>query len=709
MPGEFSLADVAPSAPPPQMPALVAAPASAGKGQFSTSDLVEAPKSGSPDDRPKDWIDATFNAVKHYWDQVNPVSAVQGAAQTAAHPIDAFKSYLDQNGRILDAAKDSFKQGDYAQGVRHVVGALINGVPGLGAAIDKAGNEGYAGDVSGMVGDTAGIATNLFGPKIIGDVWNKAKNLSLSPATPQTSPTRASATAFADAEGIPISTGTRTGNPVARNLEASTRNAPGGSGVARAASAETHAALNQTADRLTQGVGDAPTTPETAGAGISQTLSDLSKEHGIGASKAYSRLEDIENHPDNLQTVTTGHEVDPEAAKTLEDISRSMAGAAYKDLTPPQKATVDQVAGKMGVDVTPKPVTKDIALPVDMTAAKTQLKPILDRLNQEMPLAQQQSSRGLLAIRNVVNGEDFIPASVADQNLSALKQLQREAVHPKTKFLANQAVNAVAPLVDKAVAGAGPEATEALNEGRQLTKAKFATDTTLEQLPVEPVQLFRKLTTNADTNINLLRDVQAKAPESIPALGRAHLEGLMDAATNTEGKPGPGTALSNWNKLGDATKQILYPDPLLRKNLDDFFHLSAMVAENPNPSGTAMVSGTRYILEHPVTGIPYALGNRIVAKMLFTPSGANALKTALKLPITSTAGAAAAANILKQAGSDAVPLSKSADSDGPPSMPVRIAATQKADVGSTVTLKNGKTGTITRMNPDGTFVYDADR
>lgn len=639
-------------------------------------DIAEAPKvahvddiedtsTPSADSHPKNWVEATFNAAKHFYDQVNPISAIQGAAQTAAHPIDALKSYANQNSGILKSAEDSFKQGDYAQGVRHVAGYLINGVPGLGAAIDKAGNEGLAGDTSGMVGDTAGIATNLFGPKIISEVWNKGKNLTVSPSASTATPARQSAVAFADQEGIPISTGTRTGNPVARNLEASTRNAPGGSGIARAAAAQTRAGIVNTADRLADKMGEIHT-PETAGALTTQKLADLSKQQAQGASRAYSELEDIENLPEHRQTVTIGQQVSPEALKSLDDISQSLTQARYQDLDGPQKQIVDNIAAKMGVDSMPKPITKEMALPVDMSAAKSQLKPILDRLNQEMPLAQQQSSRGLLAIRNVVNGDNFVPASVADQNLSALKQLQREVVHPKTKYLANQAVSAVAPLVDSAVARAGPDAMNALNEGRSLTKAKFATDATLDQLPTEPVQLFRKLTSNQDSNVNLLRDVEAKSPEAIPALGRAHLEGLLESATNPEGKPGPGTALSQWNKLGDSTKKILYPDAHLRDNLNDFFHLAAMASENPNPSGTAMVNGSRYIIEHPVTGIPYVIGNRAVAKMLFTPAGARALNTALSIPVASTLGTAAAANILKQAGSDVKPLADVADSEQQP-------------------------------------------
>ena len=369
-------------------------------------------------------------------------------------------------------------------------------------------------------------------------------------------------------------------------------------------------------------------TPESAGAGVTSALGDLSRQQGAGATKAYTALEQIEANPKNLQTIQTG-----------------------------SKTTQSAVLGPEGQPITSTaPVTKQIALPVDMRSAKTALQPVLDRLEQEMPLAQQQSSRGLQAIRNVIGQDDYVPASVADQNLSALKQLQREAVHPKTLWLANKAVNAVAPLVDAAVAQAGPDATAALNEGRALTKAKYATDATADQLQTEPVRLFNQLTAQKDTAINLLRDVRAKAPGSMPAVGRAYLEGLMDSATSEGGKPGAGTAYSQWQKLGPQTKQILFPSAEARSELDNFFALAKKTGENPNPSGTAYVNGSRFVVEHPITGVPYVLYNNALARLLFNPSKAKLLQTGMRLPLRSPARAIVGSSILRAAGDGAVPI-----------------------------------------------------
>ena len=609
-----------------------------------------------------DQSSALSSAVGNWWDQVNPVKQLQGIGDTiralATHPRQTLTRIGSANDAPRAAAVDAFKRGDYVEGVRHGVNWLLNAIPGVGSTMEKASDEAQHGDLAGGIGTTLGIATNLALAKGL------PKSVPLGPrvATDLT-PEEASAVQFADKEGIPLSAATRTGSKAAANLQASVANAPGGAKIAKQAAANTREALAATGERL---AGEAPapytppsgytldpapaavpsTTPEAAGAGVASALGDLSQQQGRGATSAYTRLEQIENDPKNLQTMQNG--------------SRTVQSG---------------VLGPDGQPITSMvPITKQIALPVDMRSAKTALKPVLDRLEQEMPLAQQQASRGLQAIRNVIGQDDFVPASVADQNLSALKQLQREAVHPKTQFLANKAVSAVAPLVDDAVAQAGPEATNALNEGRALTKAKYATDATLDQLQTEPVRLFNQLTAQKDTAINLLRDVRSKAPSSMPAVGRAYLEGLLDSATSEGGKPGAGTAYSQWQKLGPQTKQILFPSEDARGELDNFFALAKKTAENPNPSGTAYVNGGRFIVEHPMTGIPYVINNNVLARLLFNPNKAKMLQTGLRMPLRSPGRAIVSSSILRAAGDGAKPIAMPMAAQNGQDQPVDVAA-----------------------------------
>jgi hypothetical protein len=217
-------------------------------------------------------------------------------------------------------------------------------------------------------------------------------------------------------------------------------------------------------------------------------------------------------------------------------------------------------------------VTKDVRLPVDMRTVKTALQPIYDRLKQTMPIAQQQASPGLKAIQNIMEGEDYLPASVADQNLSAIKSIAR-ADNPNLRSVAQgtaaAAVKRLEYAVQAAVSQGGPEATAALQTGRAATKAKYAVADVLDQLKDEPVQTFNRLTAPKDANIDLLRSVAQNAPNQVKSLGHAYAQQLMDTASG-EGFKQSGTVLNQWNNLGSATKKLLF-DPQTTAKLNDFF------------------------------------------------------------------------------------------------------------------------------------------
>ncbi len=106
------------------------------------------------------------DTLKQYWDKINPVSGAQSVAQAVTHPIDTAKAYGEQNAKLADAAKESFKKGEYSQALRHTLSYFLNGIPGIGSALDEAGNKAGAGDIKGAIADTAALATNIAGPKI---------------------------------------------------------------------------------------------------------------------------------------------------------------------------------------------------------------------------------------------------------------------------------------------------------------------------------------------------------------------------------------------------------------------------------------------------------------------------------------------------------------------------------------------------------------
>ncbi|MBZ5677114.1 MAG: hypothetical protein LAP61_22955 [Acidobacteriia bacterium] len=116
------------------------------------------------------WLSGAQHAVAEWWNQVNPAKAVQGMADVAAHPIEAIKAYGAANSHLADQAKESFQKGDYAEGVRHTLSYLMNGLPGVGSTLDEAGNKAQAGDIPGALGETAGLATMALAPEIAAKV-----------------------------------------------------------------------------------------------------------------------------------------------------------------------------------------------------------------------------------------------------------------------------------------------------------------------------------------------------------------------------------------------------------------------------------------------------------------------------------------------------------------------------------------------------------
>ncbi len=138
-------------------------------GQQATPKAAEAPG----------MLDSIGHSLKTMWDEVNPVSQVQGAADAAnslvRHPVDTVMGVLTQNGPTMQKAVDSFKKGDYTSGAAHLIYSLI---PLIGPGLDKAGDMAAAGDIPGSLGKTAGIAANVILPMKAPEIVNAVKGAS---------------------------------------------------------------------------------------------------------------------------------------------------------------------------------------------------------------------------------------------------------------------------------------------------------------------------------------------------------------------------------------------------------------------------------------------------------------------------------------------------------------------------------------------------
>ncbi|MGH9667254.1 MAG: hypothetical protein ACRD9L_22765 [Bryobacteraceae bacterium] len=155
----------------------------------------------------------------------------------------------------------------------------------------------------------------------------------------------------------------------------------------------------------------------------------------------------------------------------------------------------------------------------------------------------------------------------------------------------------------------------------------------------------------------------------MPKLGRAYLEDVL-GTQSIEGLNRGAGMFAKWEKLGPRTKELLFKNPLLRADLDNFFLLAKKAAENPNPSGSAVVAsvvaGLGYAFTDPVHGVPMLIGAGALSKLLHSPAAVRALSEGLTVPLgKGAASAIAATNILRIAGQDAKPAQQSQAAGSP--------------------------------------------
>lgn len=127
---------------------------------------LDAPQGGdSPAAaKPRTWLDSASDYGSELWKQINPVSAVKGLAQATSHPIDTASSLLQGQGELEKKAEESFKKGDYVEGMRHALNYLI---PIIGQQTDAAGDLAQKGEFAKSAGMTTGIAANIAAPEML--------------------------------------------------------------------------------------------------------------------------------------------------------------------------------------------------------------------------------------------------------------------------------------------------------------------------------------------------------------------------------------------------------------------------------------------------------------------------------------------------------------------------------------------------------------
>ncbi len=298
-------------------------------------------------------------------------------------------------------------------------------------------------------------------------------------------------------------------------------------------------------------------------------------------------------------------------------------------------------------------------MPVNLASVKGVLQPISEKFAAKKAVVgalMGKEAKAAAQIDAILSGPDVVPLSVGDAALSDVKALARSD-HPDLRSVGQGAAARVVGEFEKAVNDAavagGPDAVAARDAGRLATKAKYAAAEVLKKLEGQNraksgVTAFRGMTQSGDTAIGHLKDVIKQSPESKPLIARAVLDGLIDHPT-----AGPAKTWTDWQKLGPDTKAALFTPEHVR-DLDAFFKLRKLMAENPNPSGTAhtlLTAGQAgLIFTEPISGTALQLGTGALSTLLHSPTGVKLLTKGLRIPLKNTAAAAAWTTDLANAG-----------------------------------------------------------
>lgn len=577
------------------------------------------------------------------------IGALKGGGETAInlgamlHKVPGVSALVDklygQEGLSVgsfDAAKQAYTQptnaaqsiGKGAEQVAELFGAggVVNTATrglGLGARVLAEGAAGAGMNAAQGQNATAGGVVGASVP-VVGAGLRSARALFAGAGA---NPAVRDAVEWGVQQGIPVDAATATGAPIVRAIQGAADATPLGGIVASQARNQADTALTATGRRLANAVDAKPQDMLTAGESIQSGLTAKIQKASKEADDAYEALRKIESA----------------------DQTRVPVGP-LRNLKFPDGTTLAE-----GTEVRRMPMA------VDLGTARKVLQPVYDRMLRASELAQPMGAeaKALKAIDRLMTAEgQYAPLSVVDDALSDLKGVLRS--NPDKLGKGAGALNSVVASLDAQVMAAakraGPEAVKALQDGRAATVRKYIAADLSDRLGAEPARAAGKLVTRADTSVGLLRDLAKQSPESLPKVGRAVVDDLLETATQEGGFSRGAGLFEKWQTLGDETKTLLFK-PNLKKDLDRFFLLAKRMGESPNPSmsGTIAMTGgsTALVFTNPATGIPLVIGAGALSKLLHSPKGAQMLTTLMGTPKSSPAYPGLMTNLSRVAGLEA--------------------------------------------------------
>lgn len=669
---------------------------------FKASNEKDAEGNATVDEEPN----TVTNLFKHLLTQVDPVTPLRkmitpeaaASATGAKHPeefgpLNAIKNIGKAHEAVFREAQKSYEKGDYTTAARHFVDYLI---PIVGPGVDKAADFLQAGKWAAGAGDSLGIGLAVFAPKALHDTLTQAKMpagytaaSSGRPGGPggggglftNPNPEAAAAVEFARQQGIPVTAGTATGNPMVQTAEhALGKSTLGGSIVTKGLRAAHDAKLAEVGADVT-GAATSPETPVSAGEAVRDALMTKAQGHSGEASAAYDDFRTIEEHPDNVRRVRQGTERNPDT-------------------------------GRM------QPKFEDVPLPVDLSPTKVALKPVVERIARLMPQAQREASPAFNALQQLMESPRYVRASDVEQMLGALKGEARGggSFADLSQGIAKKAIAALESDVQNAFEDV-EGASESLAKGRAATVAKYDTLDSLKKIGatfdrntgdynVEPVKVVDQLTAPRDVNINKLNQIAEHTPEVIEKVGQAKVQQLLEGMTKEGDVRRAAGAKRAWDAMGDQTKEVLFPKPSQRAALDKFFRYADLAERNnPNPSQTAFntaamgnIVGTAL---SPVTGIIANIGAAGAAKLFSNSAFVDLLTKKMTMPPAAAGAAAVTAKLASMVdefkggmkAGEGSPLAKTGTGGNSPTMLGRLGQ-MVTDESGMAAIRTGKVNPI---------------
>ena len=327
------------------------------------------------------------------------------------------------------------------------------------------------------------------------------------------------------------------------------------------------------------------------------------------------------------------------------------------------------------------PITDDFEAPVALKPIRASLRPLYERMDKLLTIAQKEQNPGWKALSDVMRDTDELTgkpriyknAMALEGDLQAIKKLTRESV--RSKLLTGQpaavglrVINAAEQQLGRVLNRLEPGLYARLQKGRAFAQRYIQADELLTKLmggtgrggTPEPASIFRAMVSDNDAHFAQLQRIDHVAPQASRELARGYFEGMLQDAFNTpSGRMGNTARLvRNWDALGAKTKE-LWLGPKLTKELDTVFeNMKTLVPAEGSPTGWRLpivegIAGIGNMVASLMSGHPIdaasaaghaafaAGGMNILARVLFREGGGSALWRVINPTTTSLAFRAA--------------------------------------------------------------------